>query len=544
MLTFNSDILECSDINYLINKQLNYSHAFRFLYKKIEESSDNNLEVYLCDRFNLTQVEYRSVIYEVTSFHKIIKTSIKNKEKIITDKQKEFKILNSNDKKSKKDIRKIFKLNKSITFLNNSIKNDVVFGGRKNLQEITRLNNKLNNLSDNDNLEELNDRLEKAKRVYQNFRIKSCLNIGEANTKGNRFFNFSRLDEGIIMYNPNRKTKIEIKFRLKNKSLLTKLKNLANEKLIPLTVSFTKDNLSISYDEKIVNGYSLNEIERRKEVSNIKALKLDKEAETMMIKDVYIKYHKELESRMLVGKKVNRCISIDMNPSHIGYSIIDKLSDTKHDIQIIDKGCYDLTKLTKKLTRTATTEERKYNKNKRKYELDHIMKDLFKKAIHYGCSLFVMEDLEFKSNVEKGKEFNRLVKNIWCRTQIEEQINKRCSINGIKLEKVFPCYSSFIGNMMYNYFDPINSSIEIGRRGLYKYIKNLTGYPMIDDTIMNTVETIILKNGEDVSKIKGVKMNWVALYNLLKTYKYRGGLSNNKGRFSMMNKKSKINIVF
>ena len=78
---------------------------------------------------------------------------------------------------------------------------------------------------------------------------------------------------------------------------------------------------------------------------------------------------------------------------------------------------------------------------------------------------------------------------------------------------------------------------------LYKYTKKLTGYPLITNEILNTVESILLSNGKDVSDINLSKMTWYNLYNLLKTYRYRGGLDNNTSKFSMYTKISKIKIL-
>ena len=84
-----------------------------------------------------------------------------------------------------------------------------------------------------------------------------------------------------------------------------------------------------------------------------------------------------------------------------------------------------------------------------------------------------MEDLDGITDKKKGsKEANRKTKNIWNRELIEEQILKHCNLKGIELRKVQPSYSSFIGNIMYTHFDPINAAIELARRGLYKYIKD------------------------------------------------------------------------
>lgn len=164
-----------------------------------------------------------------------------------------------------------------------------------------------------------------------------------------------------------------------------------------------------------------------------------------------------------------------------------------------------------------------------------------------------MEDLDFKESKQKDKktkEVNRQTKNIWYRGLIEQMITKLCTQFGVELVKVNPSYSSFIGNIMYDYFDPINSAIEIGRRGLYKYIKNLTGYPLISKGIIDTMEVIMKNNDIDVLLVNSTKMTWYNLFNLLKTHRYRGSLAKHRdgnirevSRRSMSTKKSGIKVL-
>ena len=62
----------------------------------------------------------------------------------------------------------------------------------------------------------------------------------------------------------------------------------------------------------------------------------------------------------------------------------------------------------------------------------------------------------------KGRNFNRLVINQWNRSIPEKILHKYFKK---KLFKINAAYSSTIGNCIYNYSDPINASLEIGRRG-------------------------------------------------------------------------------
>lgn len=72
---------------------------------------------------------------------------------------------------------------------------------------------------------------------------------------------------------------------------------------------------------------------------------------------------------------------------------------------------------------------------------------------------------------------NRKNKNLWKRELFISNLTKRLSILGIELYSVNPAYSSFIGNLMYDYTDAVNASIEIARRGFeYRIKKNKTGF--------------------------------------------------------------------
>jgi IS605 OrfB family transposase len=239
-----------------------------------------------------------------------------------------------------------------------------------------------------------------------------------------------------------------------------------------------------------------------------------------------------------------------MNPSHLGVTIIERdfenenIETGEHSIKIIHKFSYDLTKFTKKLSKNLTDDERLFHRNKHKHEIKEMLIQLFNIVKHYKCGSFIMEDLDFKPLKEKdkkGKEPNRQTKNIWYRGLLEGMIKKKTIEQGVDLVLVNPSYGSFIGNMMYNNFDPINSAIEIGRRGLYKYVKNLTTYPLITDNILNNVEDILVENGADVSVINVCELKWIGLYNLVKEYRWRGGLVN-ETKFSMSTRKSGIKI--
>jgi len=99
--------------------------------------------------------------------------------------------------------------------------------------------------------------------------------------------------------------------------------------------------------------------------------------------------------------------------------------------------------------------------------------------LHYKVKNLFVEKLDgiLKSKIEnrtngtyKGKSFNRKVNNFWKRDLFLNNLSKRCQLYSINFHKIYPHYSSFIGNLMYDYVDPINASLEINRRGTESYL--------------------------------------------------------------------------
>ncbi len=109
-----------------------------------------------------------------------------------------------------------------------------------------------------------------------------------------------------------------------------------------------------------------------------------------------------------------------------------------------------------------------------------------------------------------------------------------------------PCYSSFIGNIMYDYVDPVNASIEICRRGMFKYDKKENNiskfYPILDTgTIMDTV---LLRNAaSDVSFLKD-SSSWVDSYQKIRKsgLRYRATMDDCKRPFNDVYNLSHSNI--
>lgn len=299
------------------------------------------------------------------------------------------------------------------------------------------------------------------------------------------------------MFSPNRYTHIDIIFDgVSNnyKKLLTKLYLCQETKSLPISYQLSQEYIYILFDEK----------------------------------ELYtVKEYKQIKDRVM---------AIDINPNYVGWSIVNWKSSNEYEV--IKHGVFNIKPLNDKenelLKEHITSEDRRkvYLTNKRKHEVMEISKNLINKAIYYKCDGFCIEDIVMSSNdKERGKRFNRLVNNQWCRVKFLQNIEKRCNLFGIKLIKVKPEYSSFVGNIVFRGLrlaDMELSSVEIGRRG-YEFRKQYI------DKIERQRNNIILPDITDyIDKITqsleelGIKSAWENLKDLyyeLKKAKCRYRLS-------------------
>ena len=288
----------------------------------------------------------------------------------------------------------------------------VIFGGKKLF--IDRCQNKI------------------SKEEFKIKKLRPIYSVGESPRKGNR--KFSIITENHIIFKPTREEHflLEINPSKNYQKYLLKLSDLVNQKKIPIDFKLDLDYVYISFD--------LNKLKSEKVISE---------------------------------KFKDRYFAIDMNPNYVGYSVIEWYDEKEY--KIIDKGAISLKDLNnyddslKGKGFSSESKERKYVSNKRNYEISDIAHKLERIANHYKCENFVMEDLSIPSkNNGKGKRFNRLCNQQWCRNRFTNIIKKLCKLDKIKILEVIPNYSSFIGNLVYRkekLFDPILSSIEISRRG-------------------------------------------------------------------------------
>jgi IS605 OrfB family transposase len=504
MLTYKLKIKNNIDVH---NYCKNYSFLFRKLYANFDLFADPTFKKDLQNKYNLDSWFYESCKIDVKT--KLAKnTTQKTKQLVYIENIK--KELSNTKFEGKRAKRKEYRLHQKLVYLEKRIHKPIVFGGLVNLQKISRLAND----------KEINQaELNVAKSVYKTQRILPIYSVGQANCDGNRKFDF-QFNKQQIVFKPNVKTKIQIDY------ICSKTQQVVLEKLQlylgdqPISVRLNNDYIWISFDEEKLNNFEFKQNEYFKELKSL--TKVENTAEIR--KEIYKKYIAEQKDRQLKNKLNNRYLAVDLNPEFIGFCIVDKMLDGS--IINAHLECIDLSNLSTKLKLSSTDPKQKYQNNKRKFEICEAWKYIFKLASHYKVAHFVVEELEFKEksvNVN-ASEANMKTRNIWHRTLTTNLINKYCNSLGIEQILVNPAYSSFIGNIQHEYFDPLNASLEIARRGIVKYNKGSSIFPVLSG---NDFDTMCLL-GLDVQD--NITLSWIGARTKFVTsrLRYRRALDKSK----------------
>lgn len=494
MKTLKLHITHLEDKGFVREKQVRFSNALILVYNRLDECEDKEFIRRVMERFQLNDIEYRSV----KAAAKAAREQDSARDEQFAERiQSIFEDLSNNEV----PYHKRFKMFNRIQRLQRRIGKPQVFGNVQTLRELTRECNK-------DGCDEA--KVEQLRKQYHEKRVQPLFVIGEGIYKGNRFFDLFHLAKGVCVYKPCKKQHYEIRFKVE-KRLRNELERVAQYAVShkqPVSVRLSTEFLYLTYDEQALHGYALDKKSRSADAKKVKEKGLPTDVEKEEIKAVYREWGEEQRNRMWKDKIPNRCMAVDLNPTNIGWCVIDKHGD---GYTIVDAGQFDLSQLCTKLGLPSANPNSKRQANKRKYELTIALKKLFAIACHYKCSVFGMEDLSFKKdNTAASRESNRKARNLWCRTLCEQIIEKRCNECGIELRKVNACYSSFIGNIQHNYVDATNASVEIGRRALLKFDKGTGLFPELRQEDMRTVEA---RFGPDAAC--GNADGWVRLYKSL-----------------------------
>jgi len=398
--------------------------------------------------------------------------------------------------------KRIYKINNSLAKIERNKGKNICFGGKAKQRLFTKLKQEIKYNYEFKNKKELSkerkeekeEYLERVKKEFKEGRSLGVYFSGRACEGGNRKFDFD-LNNNKIIFKPCAKGHFEIFFKeldKKEEKILKKIQNLIKDNLIPLTIRLFNDRVCISYDNELISGYAFNEKAYNEAIVGIK----DPEEK----KRIKAEFYKEQKERKLYNKIKNRYFAYDSNPNYIGICIVDMLTDDPEgDFEIVYVNVFELKELNAKLGLGSSDEAQLRQNNKRKYELKNTWCTIFKIIEHYNVGFFVKEDLSIKKGDKgKGAVFNRQTNNLWLRTESNKSINKFCQNLGIVIIEVNCVFSSVIGNINYNYFDPIASSLEIARRGIVKYLKGNSIYPSLKR--MNH-EKLVYLLGENVFEV-------------------------------------------
>ena len=516
IITLKIKIKSLSNEKLIDNKIFMYTGCYNYLYKCFEQVEDKDFLNDVKLKFNINEIELRSVLNQV-KIKKDIEIS-NNKKKFIRINELYKSIENSNNHKN------IFNWTNKIEFLKKSIKNSEVFGKRSLLQSITKDANK-------------GIRKDKKIKEWKESRKRNIFIIGEANRNGNKIVDFHLLNNQVI-YKPKKGQKCIIElYKYKDKRIdFNKLQYLIDDKEISISTTINKDFVCLTFD---LNSY-LGINQRLKEIkSNLqKEIKEKGITDKQVIKDMYSIEYMKLEEELSVKKIKNRYCSIDMNPDGIGICIF----DSKNDKQIfLEKFYIDYSKNNLNLGLSTENEKNLKQTNKRKAEILYSLSRLFEKLRHYRVYNFVMEELNF-TDIDGKRITNRKINNVWNKDLILQKIKKEICLSNMNLIEVNPVYTSFIGNIQHEEFDPIAASIEIGRRGSSKYKKG-SFYPKIYLKDIDTLELItnkkLLNDAQNLNDL-----NWKLLYKNYAKFRWRRSLKQfNYSKIRIGNKLSKTKII-
>ena len=249
-------------------------------------------------------------------------------------------------------------------------------------------------------------------------------------------------------------------------------------------------------------------------------------------------------------------MSIDLNPNYIGWTVTDWKSESQFNI--IKSGVISIKQLNDKQFSlnglSSDSPERIKLNNKRKHEIFEISKQLINICIHYRCQLFGYEQLKiYSDDKNRGRKFNSLCNNLWCRTALVNNLVKRCDIFSIQHIEIKPEYSSFVGNFLFrslNLPDMCLAAFEVGRRSYEFYNQYIIKTKEIKKNIvfpdLQMYNSFLTKSLEEFD-LKTTFVNLLNQYNLFKKSKtmYRLSIDKFNLQFSrLFSLKSNVNIYY
>ena len=425
-----------------------WSHAFRMMYSSNGNCPQKELEKRILKQNPLLDFSVLdSIATQVEMKREQHKAFIKIKQKTINEYTKQLEEETDPKRKHKIDYKR--------NCLIKSLDNEIVFGGRRNLKQHTYHLNEYNRTGDLDHLRQQIESLEK----YRAQRILPYYLIGKANENGNRKFDLF-FNENKVVFKPSKNEHIELQLRPNRvqRNHLIRLQQACDAGQIAVSIAVKEDFIVFTYNNEVLAGFAFDGKEYQRAMKALK-LKLgyknlskeEQDALTPEFKALKRSYYQEQEERQLANKIEDRVAAIDMNPEYVGLTI----RDSK---KILFTRCYDLSELLANVVGNNTKEIQG--------NLGAIYREIFKELQHYKVAYFFSEKLEFDKTTNKPKSANRKNHNLWCREFQKGLIQKHCQNLGIIHKEIKAAYSSYVGNMIYDLFDPVAASAELARRGL------------------------------------------------------------------------------
>ena len=392
---------------------------------------------------------------------------------------KAIKNLTDNQKREKKNLLK------KLCIYNRNKKKGICFGGKETLRQITKIKQKSTQTKKDKR------RLRKLEKEFFLNRERNIFLWGKSAEGGNRKVDFY-LEDNYIILKMNKKKHLRIdlvpQHGKKRTKTVAKIQEMINNDEIPVTIRVCRDKICVSFDNEILSGYSLDVQGFNEAVKNNPGKPR---------KEIRQEFREIQTQKKLENKITKRVAGIDDNPHVIGFSICDV--DSEDEVKsIIERKGFDISYYTMQKNLS------KKDREKFQFELVKIFDYIIKQCNHYKVAYFGFEELKGITNnpiQTNSTYFNRITKNVWYRTLKTNLIKVRCDEYGIIWNEVDPKYSSFIGNIKQNIYDPIAASTEIGRRAKIKYLPN-KGNRIFPSINTEDYERMIHLIGHDVSNIK------------------------------------------
>jgi len=271
-----------------------------------------------------------------------------------------------------------------------------------------------------------------------------------------------------VVFKPKRGVRIVIPIRCtkKRQRQLQTVQRLAEEKLIPFSVSMNGTHLSVIVDETVFQQQTAREF------------------------------------------TPGRVAAYDSNPNVLGLVV----RDMQEGGRVLYRECVDLYGLKKS-----------HNSDKIRYELSNIAKRWAKRLRHLKVEVVGYEKLTMTGDAGKGKAFNRAVSNDWKREHMHRALRKWLTIENVAHQEVAAQYSSTIGCLQYpDETDSIAAAMELARRThvfYYRFILKHKDFTDVDVVYPPFERETLSERWNSKIAFPSHKLGWVSLHRCIKDMK-------------------------